>query len=173
MCRRIFRDTDKDRDRGPPGVRRARAGMGRQAHAVSDKKEGDMDKEIIEIPGLSDAIRKVGVPLSICVKAGDLLFVSGLPPLDPAAGKMVQGGVAEQTEQVLKNIQHTLETAGSSLDRVVKCTVYITNAAYFSTVNEIYGRYFPNDPPARTFATVGSWPWEFDIEIECTALCDE
>ena len=76
-----------------------------------------MDKEIIEIPKLSDAIRKVGVPLSTCVKAGDFLFVSGLPPLDLDTGKMVQGGVAAQTEQVLKNIQHTLESAGSSLDR--------------------------------------------------------
>jgi reactive intermediate/imine deaminase len=132
--------------------------------------EGDMEKEIIEIPGLSDAIRNVGVPLSICVKAGDLLFVSGLPPLDADAGKMVEGGVAAQTEQVLKNIKHTLETAGSSLDRVVKCTIYITNAAYFGTVNEIYGRYFPNDPPARTFVAMASWPMEFDIEIECVAL---
>ncbi len=129
-----------------------------------------MEKTVVEIPMLSDALRKVGVPLSPCVRAGGFLFVSGLPPLDLETGEMVQGGIAVQTEQVLENIKHTLEHAGSSLDRVVKSTVYITNAAHFRTVNGIYARYFPHDPPARTFVAMASWPMEFDIEIECVAL---
>jgi 2-iminobutanoate/2-iminopropanoate deaminase len=67
-------------------------------------------------------------------------------------------------------MKHTLVSAGSSLERVVKCTIYITNAAYFGTVNEVYGRYFANEPPARTFVAMASWPMEFDVEIECVAI---
>ena len=129
-----------------------------------------MEKEIVEIPKLSEALRKIGVPLSPCVRAGGFLYVSGLPPLDLDSGAMVEGGIEPQTEQVMENIKHTLESAGSSLDRVVKCNVYITNAAYFRKVNAVYGRYFPHDPPARTFVAMASWPLEFDIEIECVAL---
>ena len=132
-----------------------------------------MEKEIVEIPKLSEALRKIGVPLSPCVRAGDFLYVSGLPPLDLDSGQMVKGGIDVQTEQVMQVMQvmkHTLESAGSSLDRVVKYQVFVTNAAYYRIVNEIYGRYLPHDPPARTFVAMASWPMEFDIEIECVAL---
>ena len=114
-----------------------------------------MEKEIVEIPKLSDALRKIGVPLSPCVRAGGFLYVSGLPPLDLDSGQMVRGDIAVQTEQVMEVMKHTLESAGSSLDRVVKCQVFVTNAAYYRIVNEIYGRYFPHDPPARTFVCHG------------------
>lgn len=142
------------------------------AEAATNKpREGTaMEKTVIYIPKLSEALEKVGVPLSPCVRAGDLLFISGLPPLDLESGTMLKGDIAAQTEQVMKNIQHTLEAAGSSLDKVVKANVFITNAAYFRTVNDIYRRYFPKDPPARTFVAMASWPMEFDIEIECTAI---
>ena len=71
----------------------------------------------------------------------------------------------------MRNLGTILEAAGSSFDKVVKVNVFVANAAYFGVINEIYGRYFEGSaPPARTFATVGSWPWEFDIEIECVAL---
>ena len=63
-----------------------------------------------------------------------------------------------------------LEAAGSSLDKVVKCNVYAANSGYFNAVNEVYARYFSHNPPARTFAAVGSWPMPFDIEIECVAI---
>ena len=82
----------------------------------------------------------------------------------------LKGDIRVQTEAVMRNLKLCLEAAGSGLDKVVKCNVYVTNIAYYDTVNEIYGRYFPNEPPARTFAAVASWPWEFDIEIECVAL---
>ena len=108
-----------------------------------------MEKEIVEIPKLSDALRKIGVPLSPCVRAGGFLYISGLPPLDLDSGQMVKGGIDVQTEQVMQVMKHTLESAGSSLDRVVKCQVFVTNAAYYRIVNEIYGRYFPHDPPAQ------------------------
>ena len=83
---------------------------------------------------------------------------------------MVDGGIEEQTEASLAAVKHALEAAGSSLEKVVKATVYVSNAAHFAKVNRAYARYFPDKPPARTFVAVGSWPMEFDIEIECVAL---
>ena len=112
------------------------------------------------------------MPLSPAVKANGFVFVSGMPPLDPDTGEMMRGDIATQTRWSLEAMKRILETAGSSLDRVVKVVVYIANAAYFPTVNQVYAEYFPTDPPARTFVTVGSWPMEFDIEIECVALAD-
>ena len=129
-----------------------------------------MDKEIVEVPVLSAAIRSLGIPLSPVVKANGFVFVSGLPPLDLETGKMARGDIAAQTELVLKNVQRALESAGSSLDKVVKVNLYAANSGYFSRINEIYARFFPHRPPARTFVAVGSWPLEFDVEIECVAL---
>ena len=127
-----------------------------------------MEKEIIHIPKLSEILEQIGVPLSPVVKAGDFLF--GLPPLDLETGKMLRGDIEAQTEQVMKNITYALDCAGSSLDKVVKANVFVTNAAYFNIINGVYRRYFPHDPPARTFVAMSSWPMEFDIEIECVAL---
>ncbi len=129
-----------------------------------------MEKEIIHIPKLSELLDQVGVPLSPVVKAGEFLFVSGIPPLDLENAVMLRGDIEIQTEQVLKNIQYALESAGSSLDKVVKTNVFVTNAAYFKVINEIYRCYFPDKPPARTFVAMSSWPMEFDIEIECIAI---
>lgn len=129
-----------------------------------------MEKTICDVPGLSDFIREQNFPLSPVVRAGGFVFVSGLPPLDLTSGEFVISDITRQTEMVLDNVKHALESAGSSLDKVVKATVYITNAAYFHTVNEVYRRYFPHDPPARSFVAMSSWAQPFDIEIECIAL---
>ena len=129
-----------------------------------------MDKEIINVSPISEALAKAKVPLSPAVKANGFVFVSGLPPFDRRTGEMVKGDIAAQTEASLENVKAALEAAGSSLDKVVKVTIYIANAAWFSRVNEVYARYFPKDPPARTFVAVGSWPLEFDIEVECIAV---
>ena len=129
-----------------------------------------MDKEIIKVGPIDDMLAKAKVPLSPAVKANGFVFVSGLPPLDRKTGELVKGDISAQTELSLENVKATLEAAGSSLEKVVKVTIYIANSAYFPTVNVIYARYFPKNPPARTFVAVGSWPLEFDIEIECIAL---
>ena len=129
-----------------------------------------MEKEVIHISKLSEILEQIGVPLSPVVKAGDFLFVSGLPPLDLESGKMLHGDIEVQTEQVMKNVAYALDCAGASLEKVVKTNVFVTNAAYFNVINGIYRRYFPHDPPARTFVAMSSWRMEFDIEIECIAL---
>ena len=129
-----------------------------------------MTKETFRVGKISEALEKMNVPLSPVVKGGGFVFVSGMPPLDVTTGELVRGDIVKQTELSLECVKAALEAAGSSLDKVVKVTIYIANSAYFPTVNKIYARYFSHNPPARTFATVGSWPWEFDIEIECIAL---
>lgn len=129
-----------------------------------------MEKQTIRVGKISEAIDRGKVPLSAAVRAGDFVFVSGLPPIDQKTGELVRGDIVTQTEHVLENVKAALEAAGSSLDKVVKVTLFITNAAYFNRVNEVYARYFPHQPPARSFVTIGSWPWEFDIEIECIAI---
>lgn len=125
-----------------------------------------MKKEIVHIEGAPPPDR----PLSKAVKAGGFIFVSGTPPFDPTTGKTVEGNIESQTVQVLENIKAVLQAAGSSLDKVVKVTIFCTNVAYYHRVNKIYGQYFKNDPAARSFVTMGSWPEEFDIEIECIAI---
>ena len=117
------------------------------------------------------AMNNVGVGIGGDAFAGTITQrVSGQPPIDAATGELVKGDIRTQTKIVMENVKLCLETAGTTLDKVVKCNIYVTNIAYYDVVNEIYGRYFPTDPPARTFAAVASWPWEFDIEIECVAL---
>lgn len=129
-----------------------------------------MTKEVVRVPVMSDALEKAGIPLSPAIKAGGFVFVSGIPPGDPKTGTLVPGDIATQTEACLDGLKATLDAAGSSLAKVVKVTIYASNSAYYGTVNEVYARYFPQEAPARTFVTVASWPMEFDIEIECTAL---
>jgi 2-iminobutanoate/2-iminopropanoate deaminase len=121
------------------------------------------------VPGISDALRKTGVPLSAVVRHGDLVFVSGIPPIDPVSGRVEILPIDRQTELVIENVRACLEAAGTSLDKILKTTLLVSNAAYYEIVNDVYRKYFPDPAPARSFCTVGSWPWPFDIEMECIA----
>ena len=129
-----------------------------------------MTKEIIEVPVLSDVVRKLGVPLSLVTRANGLVYVSGMAPLDVKTGELVRGDIEVQTDACLKALKLCLETAGTSLEQVLMARVYAANAGFYGAINRVYARYFPKDPPSRTFVPVASWPMEFDLEIECTAL---
>jgi 2-iminobutanoate/2-iminopropanoate deaminase len=130
-------------------------------------------KEVIDVPGVSGHLKKEGIPLNPVIRAGNFVFVSGLTPTDRRTGKIPLVTVEKQTRIVLDNMKACLEAAGSSLDNVVKCTVYITNSAYFDEVNRVYRRYFKRNAPARVFCVVGSWPKKFDVEIDAIAVVDE
>jgi len=111
-------------------------------------------------------------PYSQAIKAGGFVFLSGQIPIDPGTGQFVAGGVAEQTEQVLKNLSAVLEASGSSLARVVKTTVFLADMSDFAAMNEVYGRFFTNEPPARATVAAAGLPRDARVEIELVALLD-
>jgi 2-iminobutanoate/2-iminopropanoate deaminase len=112
-------------------------------------------------------------PYSQAVKAGGFVFASGQIPTDPLTGSFVSGGISEQTEQVLKNLTAVLEAAGSSLDRVVKTTVFLADMKDFAAMNEVYSRFFASEPPARATVAAAGLPRDARVEIEVVALCSE
>ncbi|MGB8508735.1 MAG: RidA family protein [Pyrinomonadaceae bacterium] len=109
-------------------------------------------------------------PYSQAVVAAGLVFASGQIPLDPATGEFVPGGIAEQTEQVLTNLSKVLEAAGTKLERVVKTTVFLADMADFAAMNEVYGRFFALEPPARSTVQAARLPRDARVEIDVIAL---
>ena len=129
-----------------------------------------MKRQIIRVEPLSTWLERVKAPTSAVTRHGDTIYVSGFPPFDPATGEVARGASIErQAELVLDQLKLCVETAGSSLENVLKCNVYCTSAEKFAAVNAIYSRYFPKDPPARIFVCVPTWFGPFDIEIDCIA----
>jgi 2-iminobutanoate/2-iminopropanoate deaminase len=112
-------------------------------------------------------------PYSQAVKANGMVFCSGQIPINPATGEFVAGGVQEQTEQVLKNLSAVLEAAGTSLDQVVKTTVFLADMKEFSAMNEVYGRFFTGVSPARATVAAAGLPRDARVEIEAVALLPE
>jgi len=109
-------------------------------------------------------------PYSQAVKANGFIFTSGQIPLDPRTQELVEGDVARQTGRVMENLKGIAEAAGSSLDRVVKTTVFLKDLADFPAMNEVYSRYFPANPPARATVQVARLPRDVGVEIELIAL---
>ncbi|MEP6789541.1 MAG: RidA family protein [Acidobacteriota bacterium] len=109
-------------------------------------------------------------PYSQAIKAGGLVFCSGQIPIDPATGEFVSNVVSEQTEQVLKNLSEVLAAAGTSLDNVVKTTVFLADMNDFIEMNEVYGRFFSDNKPARATVQAARLPRDARVEIDCIAL---
>lgn len=110
-------------------------------------------------------------PYSQAIVANGFVFASGQVPIDPASGKLVPGEIEAQTERVLDNLARVLEAAGSSLDRVVRASVYLVDLATFPRMNAVYARYFAADPkPARTTVQVAALPLGAQVEIDAIAL---
>ena len=117
----------------------------------------------------SKAPKAIG-PYSQAVEMNGMLFISGQVPINPETGKIVEGGITEQTEQVMKNIGAILTEAGYTFDNVVKSTCLLSDMANFGAMNEVYSRYYPNNPPARAAFAVKELPLSVMIEIETIAV---
>jgi 2-iminobutanoate/2-iminopropanoate deaminase len=109
------------------------------------------------------------LPYSDAVRAGDLLYLAGTVGTAPGTRSLVEGGIQAETRQALENIQRNLETHGSSMDRAVKCTVFLADIKDFDAMNDVYRQYFPNNKPARTTVGVAALPLGARVEIECIA----
>ena len=124
-----------------------------------------------KIISTSEAPAAIG-PYSQGVRSARFLFCSGQIPLDPKSGQIISGDIAAQTRRVLDNIAAVLRSDGLTLDNVVKTTVFLTDLGDFQTVNEIYGSYFKQDPPARSTVQVSALPKGAKVEIEVIAAAD-
>ena len=131
------------------------------------KKEAlETVREIIQTDHAPAAIG----PYSQAIKTNGLIFASGQIPIDPKSGQFVEGGIREQTKQVLKNLAAVLEAAGSSLSQVVKTTVFLADMQEFGAMNEVYGEFFKEEPPARATVEAARLPRDARVEIEAIAL---
>lgn len=109
-------------------------------------------------------------PYSQAIEANGMLFISGQIPIDPSTGKIVEGGIEEQTEQVMKNIGAVLEAAGYAYKDVIKSTCLLSDMDNFKAMNEVYAKYYPENPPARAAFAVKTLPLNVMVEIETIAV---
>ena len=124
------------------------------------------ERRIVKTEGAPQAIG----PYSQAVAAGGFVYASGQIPLDPSTGQFVEGGVREQTAQVLRNLSAVLEAAGTGLPRVVKTTVFLADMNDFAAMNEVYATFFPEEPPARSTVQAARLPRDARVEIDVIAL---
>jgi 2-iminobutanoate/2-iminopropanoate deaminase len=128
-----------------------------------------MAREVIRVEPLSSYMDNWKAPVSMVTRHGDTIYVSGCPPFDRVTGKVADVPIRRQTEIILDQLKLMVETAGSSMENILKCNVYCTDVDFFAAVNEVYARYFESDPPARIFVAVPAWPGMFNLEIDCIA----
>lgn len=125
-----------------------------------------MPRDVIQ----TDKAPKAIGPYSQAIVSGAGVYLSGQIPLDPATGELVLGDVSAQTEQVMKNLAAVLTAAGCTFENVVRCGIFLTDLADFGKVNEVYARYFPSNPPARSTVQVVALPRGAKVEIDCIAV---
>jgi len=123
-------------------------------------------REVISTPNAPQAIG----PYSQAIRANGFIFISGQIPIDPKTQKIVEGGVALQTEQVMKNLEAILRTAGSTLEKVVRTGVFLKDMGEFAAMNDVYERFFPQAAPARSTVEVARLPKDVRVEIDVIAL---
>jgi 2-iminobutanoate/2-iminopropanoate deaminase len=131
-----------------------------------DQKGKNMNKETV----VTDKAPKAIGPYEQAIKVGEFVYTAGQIPIDPNTGNFVPGGIAEQTRQVLENLKAVLEAAGSSLDRVVKATVFLKNMGDFTAMNEVYAEYLATAKPARSTVAVAELPRGALVEIDFVAF---
>jgi len=122
-----------------------------------------------EVTATDQAPQAIG-PYSQAIKAAGLIFTSGQIAIDPATSQIVAGDVSAQTERVLKNLSAILQASGSSMEKVLRCTVFLKNMSDFAAMNEVYGRHFEQAPPARSTVEVARLPKDVLVEIDAIAL---
>lgn len=122
-----------------------------------------------EVIATNDGPKAIG-PYSQAIKANGFVFVSGQVGIDPATQQVVAGDIAMQTDRIMKNLAAILKAAGSGLDQVVRSTVFLKNMGDFGAMNEVYGKYFTADPPARATVEVSRLPKDVAVEIDVIAL---
>jgi len=122
-----------------------------------------------DVIATSEAPQAIG-PYSQAIRAQGLIFTSGQVAIDPATQQVIAGDVSAQTDRVLKNLAAILKASGSSLENVLRCTVFLKNMGDFAAMNEVYGRYFKQAPPARSTVEVARLPKDVLVEIDVIAL---
>ncbi|HEY0274968.1 MAG TPA: RidA family protein [Paenirhodobacter sp.] len=127
-----------------------------------------MQRTIIEVPVISDGLRRLGAPVSALIRCGDMLYTCGMPPIDLRTGEIVRGDITTQARAVMEALAFTLDHGGSSIAQVVKATAYIGSNDMAGAMNAVYRTYFPQGFPTRTCVAINTWP-AFDLEIECIA----
>ncbi|MGL9616876.1 RidA family protein [Bradyrhizobium sp. U531] len=129
-----------------------------------------MKREALRVEPISSFLDRVKAPTSPVTRAGNMIFVAGLPPFDPKTGEIGGMTIERQSEIIMEQMKLCLQAAGASLDNVMKCNVYCTSTRHFAAFNAVYARYFPVDPPARIFVCTPEWFGPFDVEIDCIAM---
>ena len=129
-----------------------------------------MSKEIIYTNKAPDPIGPYSQAIEVSTQRSNLIFTSGQIPIDPDTGNIVSGGIKDQTRQVLKNVSAVLEEGGSSIANVVKTTVFIKDMNEFTAMNEVYAKYFPKQPPARSTVQAVRLPRDVRVEIDAIAI---